>query len=381
MGDADTPVVLIGPMADDPAESVSAVNRALIAGLNENYRFIPSRTNRRFGSTAQSKLNTWNLFYLAKHGLTWIFNLVWHRPQVAHYAINAGSALWKGLLFLRIARWFGAKTVGHLHSGGFIAFWQKLPAKKRHVALAQFERLDAFVVLSESWRQSVRQAVGVSDAKLHVVNNPIDAEFEAAALKMPLDRLASEVISMGVMARDKGVLNLVSAAGMLKSRGHEPRIHLVGPEREPGILDQVHDAAKREGLLDSIRTPGLVRGRAKTDLFAQTSISVLASYYENFPLVLLEAAAAGHAIITTPVGAVPEFFTDGESAIFVEPGNVKQLAEAMDRLVSHPDERRRLALGAREMFTRNLSRAAILGSLHDLYMRLLGRDKTIEVRA
>lgn len=357
-------------MADDPAESVSAVNRALIAGLNDNYRFVPSRTNRRFGNTAQAKLNAWNLYYLAKHGLMWIWNLLWHRPHVAHYAINGGSALWKGLLFLRVARWFGARTVGHLHSGGFIDFWQKLPPAKQRAARAQLERLDAFVVLSQSWRERVRRDIGVADSKLHVVNNPIDATFETTALRMPhRDRAA--FLSMGVMGRDKGVLDLVAAAALLKARGQTPTLHLVGPEREPGILETVRAALQRGGLASSVHLPGLIRGQAKIDLFADTAVSILPSYYENFPLVLLEAAAAGHAIITTPVGAVPEFFTDGESALFVEPGNVEQLAAAMARLMTDPHERRRLAHGAREMFAHNLSRSAIMGSLNSLYTRLL----------
>lgn len=368
---AKKPVVVIGPISDDPAESVSGVNKALMAGLREVYTFVPSETNRRFGGTAQARFNAWNLYYLAKHTLIWIWNLIWRRPQIAHYAINGGWALWKGLLFLRIARIMGIKTVGHLHSGGFLDYWKTLPEKKRASALAQFELLDAFVVLSESWRTRIATEVGVSAAKLHVVNNPIDGRFEDAALQMPLEREQNAFLAMGIMSRDKGAPDLVNSCGAAIKNAPSLKLHLAGPEREPGIFDRIRQLIAEHHLEGKIDLPGMVRGDAKIQLFRDTAISVLPSYYENFPLVLLEAAAAGHAIITTPVGAVPEFFSDGSSAVFVEPGNIAQLSAAMTRLANDREERLRLARGARAVFTGSLSRAAIMNSLDQVYRSIL----------
>ncbi len=365
------PVVLIGPISDDPAESVSAVNRALMAGAAEHYTFIPSNANRRFGTTGQSRLNLWNLYYLARHLATWIWLLIRHRPQIAHYAVSAGMALWKGLLFLRLARLFGARTVGHLHSGGFLTLWKNLQPARRQSALAQLSRLDAFVTLSEQWRHAVASEVGVPRHLLHVVNNPIDARFEDAALQLPVDRRGAAVLAMGVLGQDKGVLDLVEACGQLKQRGLIVKLTLAGPEREAGIRERVQHVIAQHDLGSSIELPGRVHGEGKLQVFRDTTISILPSYYENFPLVLLEAAAAGHAIISTPVGAVPEFFEDGVSALFVEPHNVAQIAAALERLVTSPAERTRLARNARLAFTHRLARPEIIRSLQRTYGAVL----------
>lgn len=61
------PVVLLGPICGDSAESVSAVNRALLSGVAELYHLVPAAARRRFGTTGQSRLNIWNLYYLARH--------------------------------------------------------------------------------------------------------------------------------------------------------------------------------------------------------------------------------------------------------------------------------------------------------------------------
>lgn len=358
-------------MSDDPAESVSAVNRALIAGLASEYDFIASATNRRFGTKRQARLNAWNLFYLIKHVAIWTFNLLRHRPHIAHYAINGGSALWKGLLFLRLARRFGARTIGHLHSGGFLDYWQSLSPERRRKAAAEFARFDAFVVLSESWRHAMATKVGVPPDLLYVVNNPIDAEFEDAASRMPLERSRPSLLGMGILSRDKGALDLIAALRLLRAKGVSPTLCLAGPEREPGIKSRIAAQlleSKMEGL---VTLPGMIKGAAKIDVFRDCGISVLPSYYENFPLVLLEAAAAGHAIITTPVGAVPEFFNDGVSAIFVPPGDIQQLANAIETLVNNASERVRLAQAAHAMFIQRLARPEIMRSLQNVYRAVL----------
>ena len=55
---------------------------------------------------------------------------------------------------------------------------------------------------------------------------------------------------------------------------------------------------------------------------------VLPSYHEGLPMAILEGMAAGKAIISTTVGAIPEVVT-GENGALVEPGDVIALAQAL----------------------------------------------------
>ena len=365
------PVILIGPRADDPAESVSVVNRSFVEGLSDHYHFVEHGSNRRFGMERQSSLNPLNALYCFKHTMEWLWHLVRNRPAIAHYVLNSNWALVKSLVLIKIARVFGAKTVGHLHDGNFISFLERLPARRKRIVLRELRALDGFVVLSEWWRGAIAGAVGPRSERLFVVNNPIDQEFESAALAMPCRRDELVILSLGIMGRPKGVFELLEAAAMVKSRG-KFRLILVGPEREPNIHRQVREYAAKHNLSDTVEIRGGVFGREKLDLYRAASVFVLPSHYENFPLVVLEAAAAGQAIITTPVGAVPEFFEDGVSALFVQPGKPDQLAAALARLIEHPEERVRLGLAARQTFVTRLSRTQIMDSMHQVYSRVLG---------
>jgi glycosyltransferase involved in cell wall biosynthesis len=361
------PVVQIGPVCDDPTESVSSVNKAFIEGLSDNCRFVTPSANRKYGTTRQARLNLWNVYYLLKHTLVWLWSIIRYRPAVIHYGIASGWALEKALLFLWLARICGARTVGHFHSGDFVSFWDGLSERRRNRAARELARLDALVVLSEYWRQVVAERINISSERIHVVSNPINAAFEAEALQLPIQTEGRTILGLGVMGRDKGVFDAVEAAAFV--RRHRPgfQIILAGPEREPGILEELKQSIQSASLGDHVHLHPAVWGNAKLDLFKQSRIMILPSYFENFPLVILEAAAAGHAIITTPVGAVPEFFTDGVSALFVQPGDPEQLAKAIIRLLNNPEERCRLAAAARDVFCRRLRKARIMADMDHVY--------------
>lgn len=365
------PVILIGPNCDDPAESVSAVNRTLAEGLGGRFTFVCSASNRRYGLTRQSTVNFWNLFYLVKHLAIWMKNLLRHRPDVAHYAVSSGSAMEKAFLMFGVARLFGARTVGHLHSGSFLEHWKKLSPSRRRFAYAQLAKLDAFIVLSEQWRERIAEQVGIAREKIHVVNNPIDPAFEDQALCFPVVRQELAILSMGTMGRDKGVFELVEACGILRRLGHDFHLRIVGPEREPGIRATVEQKIVDESCSNSILLCGATFGADRVALFRESSIFVLPSHYENFPLVVLEAAAAGQAIVTTPVGAIPEFFKHDVSAVFVPVKDVSALAKAIEHLVLHPAESHELGQEARRAFQGHLKRDRILSSLEAAYAAIL----------
>ena len=81
-------------------------------------------------------------------------------------------------------------------------------------------------------------------------------------------------------------------------------------------------------------------------LYQQASIFVLPSVAENFPVVLLEAMAAGTAIITTRGTGCEEVV--GEHAILVEPCDVPGLQQALRDLLTDPERVKQLAQHGRQ---------------------------------
>ncbi len=82
------------------------------------------------------------------------------------------------------------------------------------------------------------------------------------------------------------------------------------------------------------------------ELFKKSSIFVFPSEAENFPMVLLEAMAAGMAIITSTAGGCPEVV--GNAGLLVEPRDSAGIRKAIEKLVSSQELRQRLAAAALE---------------------------------
>jgi glycosyltransferase involved in cell wall biosynthesis len=102
----------------------------------------------------------------------------------------------------------------------------------------------------------------------------------------------------------------------------------------------------------------------------KADILCLPSHWEGLPLSLLEAMAAGAAVVATTVGDIPDVLQHGEAGILVEPKQPAQLADALGRLLDDPQERARLGTVARERVRRDFDRSAMARRILEIYREL-----------
>ena len=173
-------------------------------------------------------------------------------------------------------------------------------------------------------------------------------------------------LTVANLRTQKGYDVLLQAARRVVDDGVGVRFAAVG--RGPQS-DEVHGLHRSLGLGDRFQLLGpradVLRLMAGADLF------VLASHYEGLPVAIMEATSMGLPIVTTAVGEIPNFLTDGESALIVPAGDPVALAGAVTRLVTDEPLRCRLARGALDcspMF--DIARAVT--EIETIYSRLLG---------
>jgi len=167
------------------------------------------------------------------------------------------------------------------------------------------------------------------------------------------------------MLRDKGVVELVEAARLLRALQAPIVVRLVGPpdpENPASIEPERIRAWEREGLVQWC--PGT---RDVPGVWRDSHVGVLPSYREGLPKSLLEAAACGRALVATDVPGCREVVVHGETGLLVPPRDPRALADALQRLAEDAALRRRLGAAARERAVRCFSEQQVVRATLDLY--------------
>ncbi|MGQ0671833.1 MAG: glycosyltransferase family 4 protein [Hyphomicrobium sp.] len=166
---------------------------------------------------------------------------------------------------------------------------------------------------------------------------------------------------------DKGVGEFVEAARILKSRGVEARMMLVG---DP---DPLNPAAIPPERIAEWRTEGVVEHfgwqpqNKMPEIFAQASIVCLPSYREGLPKALLEAAAAGRAIVTTDVPGCREIVRPGVNGWRVPARDAGALAAALEAAIRNGALCRSYGLAGRAMVENEFSLASVIRQTLEVY--------------
>lgn len=137
----------------------------------------------------------------------------------------------------------------------------------------------------------------------------------------------------------KGVGHLINAAKLLKDRGMRFRVVIVGDgDLRPGFEKRVLDLELRHVVKFFGGSNNLA------DLYNLSAVEVLPSTTmgEAFGLVLLEAMACGKPVIASNLPGVRTVCEDGVNGLLVRPGDEKDLAEKLARILSDDNLAKRL---------------------------------------
>ena len=105
-----------------------------------------------------------------------------------------------------------------------------------------------------------------------------------------------------------------------------------------------------------------------SELLADARALVIPSVcYENQPMVVLEAFAAGVPVIGSRIGGIPELVAHEQRGLLVEPGSAFELVRAIKQLQSDPAKAKALGRAAREYVVRNHSVAGHLAAVTEIY--------------
>lgn len=268
-----------------------------------------------------------------------------HRPDIVHHI--AMKPVLYGSIAARIA---GVRSVVNNLAGlGFVFSSRSLkarmlrPAIRRLLALALNRPRTLTIVQNSDDARVMTDTIGVQSAHLRLIKG---SGVDPSLYPTPHREEASPLVVLASrMIRDKGIADFVAAATQLRCAGNaEARFVLLGSP------DVGNPHAIPEAELQAYDRDGVVAWWGHRDdmpdILARSAIVCLPTTYgEGIPKILIEAAAAGCAIVAYDVAGCREIVADGDNGLLVRPGDIAGLAAAIGGLLADPA--RRSAMGQR----------------------------------
>lgn len=267
------------------------------------------------------------------------------KPDVVYMPI---TSTWSGFLqdtvLCKMSKKHGAKVVGHVHGHHFYTILER-KGWQAPIVRKSIDRFDAILMLGERWRNLMAD-YGARGKILIVPSTARKEIFERGntVTRVPNLTQSATALFVGQMGHRKGMFDILRAMLLLKQRNVQCKLIAVGPGELEGEYEAVQALAKELQLGDLVEFTGPLQGEALYAKFAAADFLVLPSYDEGLPVVLHEAAAFSIPTICTPVGAIPDLLRHEQNSLLVEPGNVEQIADALSRMTTEPENR--IAWGA-----------------------------------
>ena len=246
--------------------------------------------------------------------------------DVMHLTSSGSWSLYKDLFMINNARKHGVKSIIHFHFGRIPELAQQNNWEWKLIK-AVISRADKAVVLDQNSFDTLKEQ---GFRNIDILPNPVAPQVEKIVSEnKDIKRLKGEILFAGHVVRTKGVFELLEACSeldgiTLKMAGH------ITPEMQSEI-EKIYGKPEWLKIYGEIPYEEVIKAMMSCDVF------VLPTYTEGFPNVILEAMAAGCAIVTTPVGAIPQILEnegDKHFGVLTEPRNSMALKEALHNLLS-----------------------------------------------
>jgi glycosyltransferase involved in cell wall biosynthesis len=289
----------------------------------------------------------YGLLDLARTGIPLVATI--HHPITFDRRVDMSNA--RGRKKISTWRWYG-----------FLTMQGRVARRMKHV-----------LTVSKSSARDIAADFGVSPDRIEVI--PLGVEPEVFQHYQD-PRVPGRIVAMASADTPmKGVATLLEAFAKLRTE-RDIELLLITRPKPGGRTEQLID---RLAIKDSVR---FVSGLSDTELaevVGSAEIACVPSLYEGFSLPTVEAMACGTPLVVSRAGAIPEVVgEDGVCADLVTPGDVGELAAALEALLDDPERRHRMGAAGRQRALEKFSWRAVAEATAEAFQRAINETNTEE---
>jgi len=186
---------------------------------------------------------------------------------------------------------------------------------------------DAIKSPSEAIKSWVCKNYGINPSIVTILRNPFDIKMMSTIRRPTTQQPHFDILFCGRLERRKGAEILLKTVNKILAISPEIIITIAG-ETQTGNSINYHQAIERSLSQKERRRvwfPGPLSQHMLVPLYANSSLFLLPSLFENSPYVLLEAMAAGLPVVATTGSGIEEIVNHGKNGLLFSPENISEM--------------------------------------------------------
>lgn len=294
--------------------------------------------------------------------------VVW-RYDVVHFHAVPDQSMYVQLPVFLMALLGRKKILLHLHVGNQLGMDMCVKNRLAHWCM---RKADLLVLLAHQFEPLMDKYWADVKTPRTVVYNAIDENTEIVDLNIKNTNLSNLtnsfdkekiILFAGELNDNKSADVLVNAFAKVLNITAAPTLsHTLryvdwklvllgsGPNEE-----KLSNLVNELNLQDRVEMPGYLFGKEKEDYFRRASIYAMCSQFEGFPMVVLEAWENRMAVVSTPVGGLPDVMEVGKNCLSFDFGDVNGLATQLAKLMKNEALRQEMGAYSQQFIREHFS--------------------------
>ena len=248
-----------------------------------------------------------------------------------------------------------------------IAFTEGAPLWRKPIAIvAEFiaaRFCKKIIAVSENDRKNIKKFLLLRDEKIVTVHNGVSVEEGVSANK------TNSIVFVGRLVPPKQPEVLVYALYILRDKGVElPKLSIIGDGAQRSVLEKL---IKNLDLSAYVHIMGECDANLVRKTLRESSVFVLPTLWEGFPMTILEAMSEGCAVIASDVGGISEAVNSDIGLVLPRDSSPKVWAESIEKIFSDKQALQKMGESARDKVKNNFSKEKMIQKTFEVYENVI----------